>query len=121
MTNAAQTPNPTALRHHFLVTGEVVFGFTDRDDVHGIRLNAMISHEEGNLPVFMVGRMQQALQFQFHKRMQDPKVAVRDVVILNISPLGRMTKEEFERVPEGLKEQPMVMTAELNQEGTLNA
>lgn len=89
-------------RFRFLCTGEVIFSAKDTEGVHSIRLNAIASNDKPLIPVRLLGRMQQGLQYQFHQRMQDPTLTVVDVVILNIVSLGEMTKEELHAAaPEG--------------------
>lgn len=90
--------------HYFMVTGEIVFSPENEENVHAIRMNAIITGESKELPVRALGKAQQALQVQFYQRMDTTKVNVRDVVLMNFSYLGYMTKEEFEKPPEGMKQ-----------------
>ena len=101
-------------RWRFLVAGEIIFNQADSDVVHSVRLNAMISHTDVNLPARLIGKAQQTLQMLLFKRMGEsakaagialPETTVHDVVILNISSLGWMSEEEFNAPPEGTVKQ----------------
>jgi len=101
-------------RHRFLVAGEIIFNQADSDVVHSVRLNAMIAHTDVNLPARLIGKAQQTLQMLLFKRMGEsaeavgiamPQITVHDVVILNISPLGWMSEDEFNAPPEGTVKQ----------------
>lgn len=101
-------------KHRFLVTGEIIFNQADSDITHSVRLNTMIAHINPDIPARLVGKAQQTLQMLLFKRMAEsaeaagiamPKISVHDVVILNISPLGWMSEEEFNAPPEGTVKQ----------------
>ncbi len=100
MTQATDTPKT---EHYHLITGEILCRAKDGDNVQGVRLNAIITSDDGKLPVALIGRAQQALQMQFFKRMNDPEIQVVDVVILGVSPLGEFTHEAFHAVPAGVE------------------
>jgi len=91
------------LEHYFMVAGEVIFRLADapEDSVPNVmRLNAVITSSDGRLAVAQLGRAQQALQMNFHNRLQDPTVKVIDVVMLAVIPLGVFTAEQFHKQPE---------------------
>lgn len=97
--------NDTSQKHHyFLVTGEIVFSPPKSEEIHAIRMNAIITGSTASIPVRALGKAQQALQVQFYERMQTPEIEVRDVVITNMVYMGYMTKEEFEKPPEGTQQ-----------------
>lgn len=96
--------NPNAPLYRAIVAGEIIFSEKDSDIVNSIRLNTMIVHTDSNIPARLIGKAQQSLQLLFFKRMDDaakqsgiaaPVINVHDVVILNVSPLGWATEEEF--------------------------
>lgn len=93
-------------KHHYLVTGELVYTVKDADNIHALRLNAVVLGDTADtIPARAIGAAQQALQMQFHQRMDNPEVTVRDVVIMNMLYLGNMTAEEFQRPPENMRKQ----------------
>lgn len=87
-------------KHHFLVTGEIVFVMKDSEQINALRINAIVNGNTNQIPVRTISKAQQALQLQFYQRMDDPEVDIRDVVITNITYLGHMTEEEFHLPPE---------------------
>ena len=95
-------------KHHYLVVGEIVYTVKDTDNIHALRLNAVILGDtDDTIPARVIGAAQQALQMQFHQRMDDPSVTVRDVVIMGMLYLGFMTQEEFQKVPNNTVKQEM--------------
>lgn len=91
--------------HYHLVCGTLMCANED-GDISSISLNAILPTEEKFINVPAIGKAQQALQMNFHQRMQGedaPKVNVVDVVIASISYLGLMTPEKFNETPEGMK------------------
>lgn len=96
--------NMVGKQHYFLVVGEIVFSPPKSEEIHAIRMNAIITGGNASIPVRALGKAQQALQVQFYERMQEPTIQVRDVVILGMTYMGYMTKEEFETPPEGTQQ-----------------
>lgn len=95
-------------KHHYLVVGEIVYTVKDADNIHALRLNAVVLGDTADtIPARVIGAAQQALQMQFHQRMDDPSVTVRDVVIMGMPYLGYMTQEEFQKVPDNTVKQEM--------------
>ena len=95
-----------------LVTGELVFHEKDKPDtLNAVRCNGMLMQDTRNIGVYSLGKAQQVLQANFLKKIppQDAPTVV-DVVITNISFLGRMTKEEFQHQPAQLQERTRVPT-----------
>lgn len=86
-------------KHHYhLVSGEVIF--VTKDGNSGcVRLNTMLTSDDGTVPVRQIGRAQQALQMRFFERVGEPEAQVIDVFIVAISHLGVMTAEDFEAQP----------------------
>jgi hypothetical protein len=91
----------TTQQHYFLVTGELVFRRTEDEVPNAIRMNAVVTSKDGRLGVAQIGKAQQALQLQFHKRMEDPTIQILDVVIMSLVPLGVFIPEEFHAAPAG--------------------
>lgn len=97
----------TKKRHYTLVTGEIVFLSPDPnkpgefEGPYAVRINTIITDDLPLITEKLIGEAQQSLQIQFFNG-RDPNLQVQDVVILNLSPLGRMSKEEFHKVPQGM-------------------
>lgn len=106
--------------HYYLVCGEVKFAKPATDDqpetIGSTLLNAVVSRDEKTFPVSAIGRAQQALQLNFHGRMEDPSIIVADVVLVNVVYLGHMSQAEFQKQPEGtkLQERPPYDLSQLN-------
>lgn len=90
-------------KHHFLITGEIVFTEKSSDEVNAIRVNGVLLTDQTNLPVASLGKAQQVLQANFHERMKGQKIDVVDVILTNITYLGQMTQDEFYKNPEGME------------------
>ena len=91
--------------HRYLVAGEIVFTIKDDDGndlINTVRLNSVLAVEHRNIIVKDIGRAQQALQMNLHRRLEGDEVVVRDVVIMNISYLGYCTEKEFQAPPKGV-------------------
>lgn len=96
--------NTDSDRHHYLITGEIVFTPNrESDDVNAIRLNGVLIQDEVFFDVATLGKCQQILQLNFHQRMQDDNINVVDVIIYSLTYLGFMTKDQFHKEPEGTK------------------
>lgn len=95
--------------HHHLICAEIVFTHDDEGSFpNAIRTNGVLITQEREIPVASLGKAQQIVQMNFHQRMQDEKIKVVDVVLMNFSYLGQFTKEEFHKTPEGVKLQEKV-------------
>lgn len=103
---------PGVAHYYFLAAGEVIFEQTvtpegsDTPEVMNasVRLNAVIQNKSNCVPVLKIGQAQQSLQAMFMQRAVGPgvdpaSIRIVDVFILSISPLGRMTAEEFNAQP----------------------
>lgn len=91
--------------HFFMCTGQVAFypgNLTDGQEMDPSQVQMLVSNtvlftEDGTIKVKDIGNVQQALQMNVVNRFQGQQPpAFLDVVILNISPLGHMTQQEFE-------------------------
>lgn len=87
---------------YFLVVGEVVIQLSDDTVPTAVRLNTVVMNKDGKFPLALIAKAQQALQFQLHKKADDPSVKVVDVIILGLMNLGQFTTEEFNARPVGL-------------------
>lgn len=95
-------PDPER-QEYFMVAGELIFRRKDDETPHVMKLNTVIMSKDGRIAVAQLGRAQQGLQMEFHRRMQDPELEVIDVVLLNLMRLGQFTPEEFNAAPPGMK------------------
>lgn len=95
--------NDQPSKHHFLITGEIVFQAPGSEQVNAMRCNAILVSDQTTINVTALGKSQQVLQLNFFKKMGDPKLQVLDVIITNICPLGQMTEAEFHQAPEGMQ------------------
>ena len=93
------------MRHYHVVTGEAIFRKGDGDELYTVRLNTLIQSLDGRIPLYLIGRAQQAIQVQLQKNMGDegPILSFVDVVILNIIHLGVFNNKTFNALPEGSK------------------
>ena len=90
--------------HRYLVAGEIVFTIKDDDGndlINTVRLNSVLAVEHRNITVKDIGRAQQALQMNLHRRLEGDEVVVRDVVIMAVNYLGYCTEKEFQAPPKG--------------------
>lgn len=110
--NSTQTRS-SARKHYFLVAGQITFKNED-DELGSLPLNAVVTHDTAKIPVRLIGRAQQALQMNFHQRMEDPSLTIVDVVVLGLTHCGHMTEREWNKAPEGTKLQEIALPAELN-------
>lgn len=94
--------------HHHLITGEIVFRHKQDESgqVNAIRVNGVLLDEARDIPARLLGKSQQILQLNFHKRMQDDSIEVLDVVLVNFVYLGEFTEEQFHAAPEGTALKP---------------
>lgn len=88
---------------YYIAVGEIVFHDAGVDYVQKITANALVIHNEDNINLNQIGRIQQALQLQFFQKMQNNpnKPEVIDVIIQNLIFLGNMTPDEFKAGPDG--------------------
>lgn len=101
---------------HFMVAAKIIFGpkieegdTAAMQEVQGIEMNAVVLNDSETFPVKMVSRAQQAAHIQFLQRIGEEAaqaVQVHDVVILNLIPLGFMSKAEFEFKEEAAPAEP---------------
>lgn len=87
---------------YFMVAGEVVMQLGEDTLPSAIRLNTIITSSDGKFALQQIIQAQQALQFQFRKRVDDTSVKVVDVILLGLMTLGQFTTEEFNARPTGL-------------------
>ena len=84
--------------YHFLVTALLVI---HADDSLGeVTLNAVLKTEKAEINAGDLARAQQIAQMLYFNKIASnggdtSKVEVKDVVLLNISPLGLQSQEEF--------------------------
>jgi hypothetical protein len=100
LTDETTNENP----HFHLAAGEILFHETGNDAAAGsVRLNAMLVTQTANITASDIGRVQQALQLNFFQKTGDAAITIVDVVLLNLSYLGQMTQEEFQKMPDGVR------------------
>lgn len=100
------SPVPTNVKNHYhLVVAELVFKPNDREEISALRMNGMIFDPEREIGQRLLGKAQQIVQLNFHRKIEEESanVTVVDVVLMNFVYLGYMTQEEFLKVPEGVK------------------
>ena len=88
--------------HYHMCSGTVIFTNVKTPEVvDSSTLNAVIVTETQKINTQGLANLQRQLQMQLHNRAgDDVALNVLDVVILNISPLGHMTSDEFLQVGE---------------------
>jgi hypothetical protein len=93
---------PQTRQTYFMVASEVIFRAKDAEVSNTVLLNTLVISKDGKFPVTLIAKAQQATQFQFFKRMEDPTLVVLDVVIIALMNLGQFTDAEFNAAPEGM-------------------
>lgn len=94
-------------KHYHLVAGEVVFVDNGTTTLQALKSNAIHITTDGNIRHRDIAKMQQALQMMFQRKLlemgREPESLpqIIDVFIFNISSLGKMTNDDFNRPPEG--------------------
>lgn len=98
------------IQHAHLVAGEIVFTVGTEEDndgeVNAVRVNSVLWTPERQILATDLGRAQQTLQLVFFQRMQGAEIEVRDVVLLHVSYLGKMTQEAFAKGLDQAVERP---------------
>lgn len=92
-------PDPNMKFFYFLACGQTVFLRDGSKVVEVLTSNTLVITETPNVKARDIGRVQQALQMNCHKKMNEQEskpVKIIDVVILSISSLGNMSQQEFE-------------------------
>lgn len=92
------TDEPSSNPHYYLGAGEIMFANTETSEIGVTRLNAMLTSETGNITAAELGKLQQAMQVTFFRRLDEEArkgLTVVDVVIYGINYLGQMTPDEF--------------------------
>lgn len=102
------------LNHYTLITGQVIFTLEKEDNINAAHINGIIVTKDTKFTVKDLGKCQQILQLNFHKKLGEVAVNVVDVVIMGMTPLGHMTEEEFHALPEETKQQEMPLGPEDN-------
>lgn len=107
MTQVIQPPAPPAdlKQHYHLVVAEIVFKPNDQDSINAVRINGVIVDEQPQIPQRLLGKAQQIVQLNFHRKIEEESanVTILDVVLMNLIHLGHFTQEEFFKTPEGTK------------------
>lgn len=88
--------------HFHLVCGTLLLD-AGEDSISSVSLNAIIHTEVNQITVKDIGHAQQALQMNFHQRMQGETFKVVDIVIASFSYLGFMAPSKFNEKPEGME------------------
>jgi len=119
MNEATENEQPAQKFFYFLVTGNLLFSFEraeGEEDVSTTIQSCIVRSDREEFPVKNMVRGQRNLQAIAYQKIGDiPKLAIRDVVITNICPLGWMTEDDFQQLPEEIVQasQPQVLrTAE---------
>ena len=89
----------TEKRHYYLASALMVFQTKVngelQEHINTLSMNTVLPTSENRITADDLGKTQQNLQMQLHKRMEDVEVIVLDVVFNGFSYLGEMTQEEF--------------------------
>lgn len=86
------------VKHHYLITGEVIYSIAGEDDVRSARANGVLAIETRELPLKAIGKCQEILQMSFHQqfsRENQPPPTIHNVVILGLAHLGQFTRAQF--------------------------
>ena len=96
---------------YYLITGDVFFSLVNEDkkptdEIYSNRVNGIIKLKEARITTSALAISQQVIQSNFFRHNPPEKVAVRDVIIANIMPLGLMKDEEFNDIKIEQKTEP---------------
>jgi ABC-type molybdate transport system ATPase subunit len=95
--------NPPARQSYYLVAGEIVFSPSAGETSSSVLMNTLVITQDNRFAVAQIAKAQQAMQFQFIKRMNNPTLQILDVIIVSLMPLGEFTDAEFNATPAGMK------------------
>jgi hypothetical protein len=87
-------------KHYWLVSGNVIVKIDDEGNSQALPANGMIITDEFHIGLYQLGKAQQALQMSLFQKL-GTTMEVADVILVNISPLGCMTVDEWNWRPEG--------------------
>lgn len=84
-------------KHYFLVAGTIHFTAGEAQEEFAVTLNGTIFADSPVITARHLGKAQQTLQLNLARQLGDDwaKVAVKNVILLNIVPLGYQSAEEF--------------------------
>jgi hypothetical protein len=86
-----------APQYYTLITAEILFQQSDDPEIYTARINGVLADPQPEITAKLIGKAQQIAQHQLDKRNQNGQdLKIIDVVILNLTALGRMTDEEFQ-------------------------
>jgi hypothetical protein len=94
------TPDQQVARHHWLVSGKVIFLSGDEGNEAGnFEHNTVITNTGKIVTARMIGQAQQMLQMELFKQLPDPRLKIVNVHIQGVHYLGEMTKDQFYTPP----------------------
>lgn len=82
-------------RHHWLVSGKVLFILGGQEEVSTFEHNTVITNTDRFVTANMIGEAQQSLQLQLFQQAADPHIQMINVHIQAVNYLGEMSKEQF--------------------------
>jgi hypothetical protein len=93
------------LHHYFLIAGVVMFTSAPEDVSESPTLgsapaNAIVRHDDISFPVRKLAKAQLNLHTSFMQKIPAealPGITIHDIVITNITHIGFMTEEEFQK------------------------
>jgi hypothetical protein len=88
--------SPYTPLHYTLISAEITFQLPEDPEIYTQRLNGVLADALPEITAKLIGKAQQIVQLQFRKRMDNSAIEILDVVILNLTALGRMTELEFQ-------------------------
>lgn len=96
---------------YYLIAGDVFFSLVNEDkkptdEIYSNRVNGIIKLKEARITTSALAVSQQVIQGNFFRHNPPEKVAIRDVIIANIMPLGLMKDEEFNDIKVEQKTEP---------------
>lgn len=92
--------------HYFLIAGVILFAQIDPENPEGdpqigsAPVNALVRHDATTFPVRKLAKAQQNLHKSFVTKLPveaHATLAIHDIVVTNVSYLGEMTEEEFQK------------------------
>lgn len=84
-------------KHYFLIAGTIHFTAGEEQEEFAVTLNGTIFADSPVITARHLGKAQQTLQINLARQLGDgwAKVTVKNVILLNIVPLGYQSAKEF--------------------------
>lgn len=96
---AKNKPEPRLKKHHWLVSGKVLFIRGEQTEAGSFEHNTVVTNDKLFVTANMIGHAQQLIQMHLFEQCPDPSMKIMNVHVQGISYLGCMTQDEFYTPP----------------------